>query len=75
MKTVALAALLLSGCASLRTGWARVTWVEGKVSPVASCTARVDAEGDVVMVCVPLGAVESDLLWKRERDRATTGEL
>lgn len=72
---VALLALLLSGCASLRTGWARVTWIDGGVSPVASCTARVDAEGDVVMVCAPLGAVESDLLWQREKRRATTGDL
>jgi len=68
-------ALLLSGCASLRTGWARVTWVEGKVAPVVSCTSRIGAEGDVELVCAPLTPFETDLLWKREKRRTTQGDL
>jgi len=72
MRLLALASLM-HGCASLKAGWARVTWAEGKVSPVVACTARIDAEGDVAMECVPLNKVETDLLWKRERQRAAAG--
>lgn len=72
---LALLAVLASSCASLNTGWARVTWTEGKVSPVVACTARIDAEGDVAMECTPLNRMETDLLWKRERAREGGGEL
>lgn len=74
-RLVLVIALLAPGCSALKAGWARVEWVDGKVSPVVSCTARVDAEGDVVMVCAPLNEVEADLLWKREKRRNTTGDL
>jgi hypothetical protein len=72
-----LALVLLSGasCAALKTGWAQVTWTDGRVSPAASCTARVGPEGDVLMVCRPLSEVETDLLWKSERTRTATGEI
>lgn len=66
--------LLLSSCASLRTGWARVTWVEGGVVPESACTARIGAEGDIEMLCVPLNKVQSDLLYKSERRRVTGGD-
>lgn len=67
--------MLLASCASLRTGWARVTWTEGKVAPVVACTARIDAEGDVAMECVPMGKMETDLLWKKEKERTRSEEL
>lgn len=72
---LALLLLVLSSCASLNTGWARVTWTEGKVSPVVACTARIDAEGDVAMECTPMNKLETDLLWKRERQRSQGEEL
>jgi hypothetical protein len=67
--------MLLASCASLNTGWARVTWVEGRVSPVVACTARIDAEGDVAMECVPMGKAQAELLWRGEQRRTQGGEL
>lgn len=61
--------LLLSGCAALKAGWAQVTWVEGKVSPAVSCATRINAEGDVEMICSALNSFEADLLWRREKQR------
>ena len=70
-----LAALLLfSGCASLRTGWARVTWATGRVATEVACSTRINAEGDIDMVCVPMNAVQRDLLFKSEKRRATGGD-
>lgn len=43
--------LQLAACSSLRTGWAKVTWLDGGVVPVSICTAQVGAEGDVEMYC------------------------
>jgi hypothetical protein len=45
--------LCLSGssCALLRTGWARVTWLDGGVVPESQCIAKIGAEGDVEMLC------------------------
>lgn len=63
-----------SGCAALKQGWARVTWVEGKIAPAVSCSTRIGAEGDVEMVCLPLNDVDTNLLWKRERARVTKQE-
>jgi len=68
------ALLLLSSCASLRAGWARVTWVDGGVVPESACTARIGAEGDVEMVCVRLNSIQRDLLFKSERKRVTGSE-
>ena len=67
--------LLLASCASLKTGWARVTWTEGKVSPVVLCTTRIDAEGEIAMECVSLGKAETELMWRREKSRTHGGEL
>ena len=61
--------LALQDCASLRTGWARVTWVDGGVVPESACTARIGAEGDVEMVCVKLNTIQKDLLFKSEKRR------
>lgn len=69
--TVALAG---ASCAALRTGWARVTWVDGKVAPAVSCSTRIGAEGYVEMVCAALNDVEANLLWKRERARVSQPE-
>ena len=69
------ALLLLSSCASLRTGWARVTWVDGGVVPESACTSRIGPEGDVEMVCISLNKVQKDLLYKSEKRRVLTGEL
>ncbi len=66
--------LLLSSCASLRTGWAKVTWVDGGVVPESACTARIGAEGDVEMVCISLNKMQKDLLWKSEKKRVTAGD-
>ena len=46
-----LALLAVSSCASLNTGWARVTYVEGRVAPVMTCAFRIDKEGDVEAIC------------------------
>lgn len=52
MKLLALlSAPLLTSCASLNTGWARVTYVEGRVAPVMTCAFRIDKEGDVEAIC------------------------
>lgn len=67
-------ALALSGCAALRSGWARVDWLDGGVSPVVECTARIEADGEVAMTCRAVGKVETDLLWKREKRRAGSGD-
>lgn len=69
-----MALLLLSSCASLRTGWAKVTWVDGGVVPESACTARIGAEGDVEMVCVRLNTIQRDLLFKSEKKRITGSE-
>jgi hypothetical protein len=69
------ALLLLSSCATLRAGWARVTWVDGGVVPESACTARIGAEGDVEMVCIRLNTVQRDLLYKSEKHRIEQGEL
>lgn len=74
MRALALIALASSSCASLNTGWAKVTWLDGAVSPVVSCSARVNAEGDVEMTCTRLNELEADLLWKREKRRSTGGD-
>ena len=66
--------LALQDCASLRTGWARVTWVDGGVVPESACTARIGAEGDVEMVCVRLNTIQRDLLFKSEKRRVQGGE-
>lgn len=71
---VFLAALASSSCAALRAGWARVEWTAGGVTPVVACTARIDSEGEVALICTPLNEAESDLLWKRERRRSTGGD-
>lgn len=67
--------LLAQGCAELRTGWARVTWVEGSIAPEVACSTRIGVDGDVEMVCTALKPVETDLLWKRERRRVNGGTL
>lgn len=72
---IVLLAVVSSGCASLRAGWARVTWVSGGVSPEVACSARVNAEGDVEMVCIPLNEVQRDLLYRSEKKRTQGGEL
>ena len=64
----------LASCAALKTGWARVTWTGGGVVPESACTAHIGAEGDVEMICAPLNAVETDLMWRREEKRAQAGE-
>ena len=68
-----LAALASSSCAELRTGWARVTWLDGGVVPVAICTAQVGAEGDVEMYCTKSTAEEREGFWRRERRRVGGG--
>lgn len=67
-------ALAISGCAALRTGWARVEWMDGGVSPVVECTARVASDGEIDLTCRAVGKVETDLLWKREKKRALGGD-
>ena len=53
--------LLLSSCASLRTGWARVEWVEGE--PVKEVACAVEVRGDEVnMKCVSLSTLQEYLL-------------
>lgn len=71
---LALLMLALSSCAALKTGWARVTWTAGGVSPSVVCTTRIDVEGEVAMECRPLGKVENDLMWRREKARITGGD-
>lgn len=71
---LAMAPLLASGCASLRTGWARVTWVDGGVVPESACTARIGAEGDVEMICVKLNSIQRDLLFRSEKRRTEGGD-
>lgn len=52
MKLLALlAAPALLSCASLNSGWARVTYVEGRVAPVMLCSFRIDRTGDVEAIC------------------------
>jgi hypothetical protein len=46
-----LALLLLPSCATLNTGWARVTYVEGRIAPVMTCAFRIDKSGDVEAIC------------------------
>jgi hypothetical protein len=65
----------LSSCASLRTGWAKVTWVDGGVVPESACSAHIGAEGDVEMVCISLNKVQRDLLYKSEKRRVVEGEI
>lgn len=67
------AALCTSSCASLRTGWARVTWLDGGVVPVSICTAQIGAEGDVEMYCTQSTAAESSEFWRREKRRTGGG--
>ena len=69
------ALLMLSSCASLRTGWARVTWSGDRIAPVAVCSSRVDGEGDVLMSCVAMGEYDANVWWHREQKRAHGGEL
>lgn len=64
----------LSSCAALKTGWARVTWVSGGVTPAVVCTTRIDSEGEIAMECRPLNKIETDLMWRREKARAIGGE-
>lgn len=65
--------LLFSSCASLRVGWAKVTWVDGGVVPEAACSARIGAEGDVEMICIALNRIQKDLLYKSEKHRMQQG--
>jgi hypothetical protein len=71
---LALLMLCLSSCAALKTGWARVTWQSGGVSPSVVCTTRIDSEGEIAMECRPLNPIENDLMWRREKQRTTGGE-
>jgi hypothetical protein len=71
---LALLLMCLSSCAALKTGWARVTWTAGGVSPSVVCTTRIDAEGEVAMECRPLNQLENDLMWHQEKRRTLGGE-
>lgn len=52
MKLLALlSAPALMSCASLNSGWARVTYVEGRIAPVMVCAFHVEMTGDVEAVC------------------------
>lgn len=52
MKLLALlSAPALMSCASLNSGWARVTYVEGRIAPVMTCAFRIDKLGDVEATC------------------------
>ena len=74
MRALLVVMMLSSSGAALKTGWARVTWTAGGVSPSVVCTARIDAEGEVAMECRPLGKVENDLMWRKERARVIGGD-
>ena len=60
--------LLLSSCASLRAGWARVTWVDGRIVKEALCVTEISRDGDVEMVC-------KDPRVARPRTLQNTGEI
>lgn len=59
----------LSSCASLKAGWAKVTWLDGGVTPVVFCTAQVNGEGDIEMYCTASTEEEKRWLYKREVKR------
>lgn len=64
MRRAALALALvagLGGCAALRTGWARVEWMEGGPSPEVVCQCSVRGD-EVEMRCVSLETVSQHLL-------------
>lgn len=46
-----LALLFLPSCASLSSGWARVTYVEGRIAPVMVCAFHIETTGDVEAIC------------------------
>jgi hypothetical protein len=53
--------MLLSSCAALRTGWARVEWMGGE--PTAEVVCAVTVKGDEVeMKCVSLASLQEHLL-------------
>ena len=58
--------ILLASCSSLRAGWVKVDFLEGKISPVMVCQMRVGPEGDVEGKCVSLEAV---LAAQQEREK------
>ena len=58
--------ILLASCSSLRAGWVKVDFLEGKISPVMVCLMRVGPEGDVEGKCVSLEAV---LAAQQEREK------
>ena len=58
--------ILLASCSSLRAGWVKVDFLEGKISPVMVCQMRVGPEGDVEGKCVSL---EAGLAAQQEREK------
>ena len=60
MRLLALV-LLLSSCAALRTGWARVDFVTGAPTDVMVCSFVVDREGDTVGRCADFDAMQEGL--------------
>lgn len=55
------ALLLLSSCAALRTGWARVDFLTGKPTDVMVCSFVVDAEGDTEGKCADFDEMQEGL--------------
>ena len=61
--------ILLASCSSLRAGWVKVDFLEGKISPVMVCQMRVGPEGDVEGKCISLEAVEAEIKEQQEKQK------
>lgn len=61
MKLLPLILLASCSCASLRSGWVQVDFVEGKVSEYIVCQTRINSDGDITAKCVSMESVANKM--------------
>lgn len=57
MRFFPLLFLASCSCASLRSGWVQVDFVEGRVSEYVVCQTRINKDGDITAKCVSMESV------------------
>lgn len=68
-----IAACAASSCAALRTGWARVTWLDGAERAETILCHRSVSDGDNEITCGPVLPEDVRTIWEIEARRVSGG--